>query len=573
MAAEDIVLTAGLEVSRESSDTLANTVAAAVSKGVQKGLKALDEASTSSKATPTDRLLLRTAQKGLIDEALRDPSLSNKQQLKLLGHQFWATEDINQVKRDIRTSGRIAQTIQNASAGVMSLSEQLSLRATAARGANKASSALALARDESLPLETRLKYARSGVSASEAALLAARQVGDEEGIKLNRENLKELSKLNKSLNTLSKTIKPAFATALVSGSRLISEIYPSVWRERITRDVIASRQAEIERTGMLAQAGGSLIGGVVGGMVGGTPGALVGSAAGDMLGKLAGQALSTSFESQLKTRDAALAMRRDMYMYGGKSGYALGQGLQNAGMAQASSLDKMRWTAETLPGAMALGMVGEQDMFMLSMMPEYFAALMSGSDAQTLATAYKKSVDNLPDAFKPLVASMAPGGSQDMYAASRDPNFMRVVNAGELRDLETVGRAFSHGYAYSAAENVGINAGKAIDAMKQDTLELLKSKDGWQLYNTRYLGREAQTADAFARSQYIEGFSDVDTNINSLLKHEETVAAAMDTIRTAVKRSFEINVNLDGVTVGNTTATLEDSSTSIEAVLTGGFGG
>lgn len=199
--------------------------------------------------------------------------------------------------------------------------------------------------------------------------------------------------------------------------------YQSKWAQDAARNVTASNMAYYQRWESGGQIAGGAIGAIAGALIGGPIGALIGATGLGGLAGLWGNYKQKELEGVLKTVATTTGARRDYLMFRGTSGFSMGQAMEDAGFGTASDLNNMRWTSQTLPGAMALGMVGEQDMLMLSLMPEYFAALMSGADAATLAAAYQKSVQNLPVQLRPLVATMAPGGSQGMYVNAIDPQF------------------------------------------------------------------------------------------------------------------------------------------------------
>lgn len=224
------------------------------------------------------------------------------------------------------------------------------------------------------------------------------------------------------LEALGKTAK--ITGLLFSGmSAGATMYYQSKWAQDAARNVTASNMAYYQRWESGGQIAGGAIGAIAGALIGGPIGAIIGATGLGGLAGLWGNYKQKELEGVLKTVATTTGARRDYLMFRGTSGFAMGQAMEDAGFGAASDLNNMRWTSQTLPGAMALGMVGEQDMLMLSLMPEYFSALMGGADAATLAAAYQKSVQNLPVQLRPLVATMAPGGSQGMYVNAIDPQF------------------------------------------------------------------------------------------------------------------------------------------------------
>ena len=272
-----------------------------------------------------------------------------------------------------------------------------------------------------------------------------------------------------ALERLGQTAKVA-GMLLSAGSAFTSTYFTSVWGARAARNVTASETEYNERV----KAGGSVIGGLLGGlagfMIGGPIGAVIGGAGLGSIGGLYGDYRQKNLEEVLKTVATTTAARRDYLTFGGKSGFALGQAMEDAGFGGASDLNSMRWTGRTLPGAMALGMVGEQDMLMLSLMPEYFAALMGGADAASLAQAYSTSVGRLPAQLQPLVSTMAPGGSQGMYANAMDPQFSAFVNR-HATDMFLLDRAFVAASEFTTAasrQRAMRNIGMAFSGVYED---------------------------------------------------------------------------------------------------------
>lgn len=232
----------------------------------------------------------------------------------------------------------------------------------------------------------------------------------------------EAEEASAELEALGKTAKIT-GLLLSAGSAGATMYYQSKWAQDAARNVTASNMAYYQRWESGGQIAGGLVGAIAGALIGGPIGAIIGATGLGGLAGLWGNYKQKELEGVLKTVATTTGARRDYLMFRGTSGFSMGQAMEDAGFGTASDLNNMRWTSQTLPGAMALGMVGEQDMLMLSLMPEYFAALMGGADAATLAAAYQKSVQNLPVQLRPLVATMAPGGSQGMYVNAIDPQF------------------------------------------------------------------------------------------------------------------------------------------------------
>lgn len=217
--------------------------------------------------------------------------------------------------------------------------------------------------------------------------------------------------------------------------------YQSKWAQDVTRDVTAANMAYYQRWESGGQIAGGAIGAIAGALIGGPIGAVIGATGLGGIAGLWGNYKQKELEGVLKTVATTTGARRDYLMFRGTSGFAMGQAMEDAGFGTASDLNNMRWTSQTLPGAMALGMVGEQDMLMMSLMPEYFAALMGGADAATLAQAYSTSVNRLPVQLRPLVSTSVPGGSQGMYVNAIDPQFNNFL--GYSYDMALKDRYFT----------------------------------------------------------------------------------------------------------------------------------
>lgn len=329
------------------------------------------------------------------------------------------------------------------------------------------------------------------------------------------ENLKDNTEAQKdSTDAVSKLLPAAAATAVGYGTKLFSDTIQSIWGQDISRNVFASEVAYRGRVTAGKTALGAILGAIGGGIIGSAVpgvGTLVGAkvgagalgAAGGALGNLSGKYDEKRTQAYTASRSQALSARRDFLMYGGAGG-SLAAALEDAGLASASSVNQMRWTGQTLPGAMALGMIGEQDMLMLSLMPEYFSAMMSGADASTLVAAYNKSVAKLPPQLRPLVASMAPGGSQDMYSAAIDPMTGKLLAKGGLLSLFDKSLfTMSEGYASAASNQAVANRSYAMSELMRDTLELI-SIGNTKYYDSTYIGKGTMaTLSALSGANYM----------------------------------------------------------------------
>lgn len=375
----------------------------------------------------------------------------------------------------------------------------------------------------------------------------------------------------------------------------------SQWGEAVTRNVMASRHAGVERYGMRAALAGSLVGSGVGGLLGGVVGSAlgpwgtaiglaVGQQIGDKIGKwtgeLAGEREKNILARKEMSRDVALSARRDFYLYGGKEGHSFGNMLADAGLVSSASYNKMRWTGETLPGAMAFGMLGEQDMLMLSLMPEYYAALMNGESGAELAAAYQRSANNLPTMLRPLVATSVPGGSTDMYAASQDPLFGRAywdnrAGLGGVSDQTLVG--LSDAMQSAVINNAVRNLGQQLAYVVADATRMIRDKD-LDFYDTTYVSPRAM--DAYKGLTTVNTLNgevyDVEKafqvrEAQAKLIHEratrpgdwEQFNSLVTNLSKWSDKTFNINVMLNGNRAAQTYLTIESVMTETETNIVG----
>ena len=337
------------------------------------------------------------------------------------------------------------------------------------------------------------------------------------------------------LEALGKTAK--IAGLLFSGTSAGATMYfQSKWAQDVARDVTAANMAYYQRWESGGQIAGGLVGAIAGSLIGGPVGAAIGATGLGGLAGLWGNYKQKELEGVLKTVATTTAARRDYLMFRGTSGFAMGQAMEDAGFGSAADLNNMRWTSQTLPGAMALGMVGEQDMLMLSLMPEYFAALMGGADAATLAAAYQKSVQHLPVQLRPLVATMAPGGSQGMYVNAIDPQFNNFLGYSydmALRDRYFVAaseRTMAGSIARSqknlglAALGVRANYAQGMQGLHEDYFDMayISPMSAWADAMTTYSANGRLTPSAAeTNAQVLRDMADFEVSVQALNRMAE----------------------------------------------------
>jgi uncharacterized protein YcfJ len=391
----------------------------------------------------------------------------------------------------------------------------------------------------------------------------------EAATKLKEEENRQAAEAAAALETLSKNAK--IAGLILSGTSAGATMYyHSKWAQEAARDVTTGNMAYYQRWESGGQIAGGAIGAILGAMIGGPLGAIFGATGLGGIAGLWGNYKQKDLEGVLKTVATTTAARRDYLTFGGKSGFALGQAMEDAGFGSSSDLNNMRWTGRTLPGAMALGMVGEQDMLMLSLMPEYFAALMGGADAASLAQAYSTSVGRLPAQLQPLVSTMAPGGSTGMYANALDPQYARFLGLSSefaLRERAFLGASeftmsASRGRArknlFLAQAGIGEDMMRAVDGKHKDYFDMgyTSPMAGWaySMYSSRtgYPAHvQANNFDTWA--DWLYGDNQVKTNLAYNMLNRLAETGLNLTIRVEglgdVTQNFPFNAMSNGQTV------------------------
>jgi hypothetical protein len=359
------------------------------------------------------------------------------------------------------------------------------------------------------------------------------------------EQVESAEEAAESLTDLSKAAKVA-GTVLGTASALTTMYFSSKWAAEAKRSTHASNVAYYQRWEQGGQIVGSAVGSIGGliaaGALGAGPiGALVAAAIGGLglggLGSLFGKYKQSELEGITKTIAGTTDARRDYLLYGG-SGYTLGAAMESAGFGSAGNLNNMRWTGQMLPGAMALGMVGDQEMLMLSLMPEYFAALISGADSATLAKAYAASVENLPAQLRPVVATMAPGGSQGMYVNAMDPFFNSMLNRGaEFAHADAIYGGMSNFVVPASIKRALTDQNKGIKGAAKDVYDAMVGESSHQDYFNFAYGNSTLNPGV---SLGLHGAKDALPGISELLE-------AKDMFRGLKEAGLNLTIRIDGI--------------------------
>lgn len=459
--------------------------------------------------------------------------------------------DRNAWRAALQSEDELARQIYEAEHGAVSDRAWRLLSAQEAFGASKAQAAWERGARRDAALEAERNAQRRKESASNVSVFG--ELAD------------EVDDVTDSLKGL--TLATRASTMVFSaGAALTTGLARSFWQQELARNVTASNLAYLQRWQIAANVGGGLVG-ALGGMaagaaagsgfmgIGAIPGAIIGGAIGALGGgSLAGLPAEKSIkklEGALKTVALTTAARRDYLLYGGSSGFSLGMAMEDAGFGTAADLNNMRWTSQTLPGAMALGMVGEQDMLMLSLMPEYFAALMGGADAATLAAAYQKSVQHLPAQLRPLVATMAPGGSQGMYANAIDPQYSNMLTSAPSyaladRYFANVSERVMAASIRRAETNVGLERAATGKIMTQAMLGMHED-----YFDMSYMSPSAAWADAMTlyhggktlTPEEANGIFDAATHLLNTAK----VTEGLDILNKVAQTGLNLTIRVEGI--------------------------
>lgn len=302
------------------------------------------------------------------------------------------------------------------------------------------------------------------------------------------ENTKEMRKL--ALTQVAASTAITGATAAIG---MASTILPSMWGQHVTRNVFDAKTAYIGRITSGGKMGGTVVGGALGGAVGayfgGPAGALIGtnigSTVGGAIGGLFGEKKESTWKAHQKTISDMQARIRMNNMYRGAYSTSFGNMIQEMGMASAGDMESMVGNSQTLAARMMFGQVGENEMLMYSLMPNYFAAAMNGASDAELAQAYAQDLNALPPMFRLWAGSAVGGGSTGMAAFAQDPFFASVMkNAGYAHAIDNALIGYSGGWQAGSVERGVMNAEYALSDAMKDTSGVKREMG---IYNTSHI--------------------------------------------------------------------------------------
>lgn len=254
------------------------------------------------------------------------------------------------------------------------------------------------------------------------------------------------------------------------------------WGEHVTRNVYDSRRAQAQRTISWGSSIGGIIGSVVGAVGGGTIGLLAAGpggavagatkgamwgagllgAAGHQIGGLSGKYKKTMLESDIVSANQMAQRLRAQSLYGGDYNTFFAQQLTDAGITNGeSAMGSLASRAMGMRGRMMLGQVGEEEMLYMSMMPNYYQALMNGVTGPELARAYDSDLDKIGDSSLRYVVGTSVAG-QDAYMMANSKYFSRNYSSfvSAANQAERVAGGYESGFAMTQADVARRNIAK-----------------------------------------------------------------------------------------------------------------
>ena len=244
----------------------------------------------------------------------------------------------------------------------------------------------------------------------------------------------------------------------------------SYWGESIQRNVYASQQAYYKRWEIGGKAAGTAAGGIIGailgGLIGGPAGSMVGAGIGGGVGSAAGlygTYMGTKYQGDIKSSNDIMARIRAKTLYGRGYNPYFAQQITDFGIANGeAALQQMSHNAQTFRARVMLGQVGEQEWLYLSMMPNYFNALMSGVSGQELSRIYANDLKAIGDPSMRYVVGEALGGTEALAMATNpyfDKTYGKMASMASQYDarIQPLETGFVSTRAWVANENVRKN--------------------------------------------------------------------------------------------------------------------
>ena len=287
-----------------------------------------------------------------------------------------------------------------------------------------------------------------------------------------------------SAGLLGMAAKQVVGAALDIGDTLI-ETYGN---EKIQRNSYFSEKAHRERLKKYAQGAGAVVGGAIGGVVGGVvgahaagigavPGAIGGVAAGGWIGsRVTGmypEWYKKEYESDIKSSTEIAAMARNHSLYGYSYNTFFEHGLTEQGIANgAAAMGGLADRSMNMRARMMLGQVSEEEMLYMSMMPNYYAALMGGVTGPELLNIYHRDLQSIGDpSMKYLVGHAI--GNTEAFAAANSRYFSSFYNQNYAassvykRNTDALESSFMTARGNMAIETLGLENKEIQDTYKR----------------------------------------------------------------------------------------------------------
>lgn len=303
-------------------------------------------------------------------------------------------------------------------------------------------------------------------------------IRSDEDTKKASDALRELTKATK----INSAAMLAFTSGVTASIGFVGQALPSYWGQMATRNVFSTQAAYNERLKSGGQAAGGVIGGVLGAAVGGAltggmggqiVGAQIGSSIGNLAGGLLGEHGKAEFESQKRTINDVQTRYKALGLYRGAYSPTFGMAVGELGQATAGDVENMVGNSQTLAARMMFGQVGDNEMLLYSLMPNYFAAAMAGASDAELAAAYQRDLMALDPSLRLWVGSMVGGGSPGMVAFAQDRYSSGVLaQGGFYHGTDHIMIGYGSGYQ---SESVNRGVKNAITLKNQAMADMTKA--------------------------------------------------------------------------------------------------
>lgn len=253
-------------------------------------------------------------------------------------------------------------------------------------------------------------------------------------------------------------IGPAAAVGTIVNT--VGGVLEAGWQEDVDRSwqgSVKARTAQMNTAGQVAGGiAGTAIGALIGFLVGGPAGAVMGAGAGAVGGKGVAGWAGTYLEKRLGANIASISyatnQARNEAIFGQGYSTALAGMINGQGIASGEDVSKMAGNALTLRARMMLGLVGENEMLLYSMMPDYYRANMEGRSQVEVMDAYQRSILGIADpSLRAFVGMNVGGGSAGMYALANSPYYADArMMAGTAYEYDYFNRMYGEGLVRAA---------------------------------------------------------------------------------------------------------------------------